>query len=180
MLFSLFLLQFANNKRDTMFESKNTSIMPKIKIGDTIPSFDTILEDNSPISDQSLRGNKFILFFYGQDDTPTCTKQACSIGEDYSAFSDAGYKVFGISKDSAKKHQKFIAKYKLPYSILVDEDTSIMRSFGLFGPKIFMGKEVEGVYRAAIIVSEKGIVTHVIDEVKAAENGKQLKEVLGL
>jgi thioredoxin-dependent peroxiredoxin len=154
--------------------------MSKIKTGDKIPPFSTSLEDGSAISDKSLFGQKFILFFYGQDDTPTCTKQACSIRDDHDTFVNEGYKVFGISKDSAKKHQKFIAKYNLPYSILVDEDTTIMRSFGLFGPKIFMGKEVEGIYRSAIVVNESGVVTHIVDEVKAAENGQQIKELLGL
>jgi thioredoxin-dependent peroxiredoxin len=154
--------------------------MAKIKIGDTIPTFRTSIEDGTPISDESLRGQKFILFFYGQDDTPTCTKQACSIRDDYATFVEAGYSVYGISKDSAKKHLKFIAKYQLPYPILVDEDTSIMRSFGLFGPKIFMGKEVEGIYRAALVVDADGVVTHMIDEVVSADNGRQLREVLGL
>jgi thioredoxin-dependent peroxiredoxin len=160
--------------------TKILTLQSMIKVGDTIPKFETIIENGTPISDQSLRGQKFIMFFYGQDDTPTCTKQACSVKDDYATFVNEGYKVYGISKDSAKKHQKFIAKYELPYSLLVDESTSIMRSFGLFGPKIFMGKEVEGIYRSAIIVNKEGVVTHIIDDVKSAEHGQQIKDVLGI
>jgi peroxiredoxin Q/BCP len=151
-----------------------------LKVGDKIPQFETILQDESSFSDASLKDQKSIIFFYGSDDTPTCTKEACSVRDHFDTFSKAGYKVYGISRDSAKKHQKFIAKYDLQYPLIVDEDTSIMRKFGYFGPKIFMGKEVEGIYRTTIVIDEKGHISHIIDDVKSAEHGEQIKVALGL
>jgi thioredoxin-dependent peroxiredoxin len=152
--------------------------MSKIKVGDTIPSFNATIQDDSEISDQSMRGKDWVMFFYGQDDTPTCTKQACSVSNSFSSIKTLGYNVIGISKDSAKKHQKFIDKYNLPYSIIADVETTIMRSFGLFGPKIFMGKEVEGIYRAAVLFDKNGIVTNVIEDIKSDEYGQEILNII--
>jgi len=151
-----------------------------VKVGDSIPAFQSTNELGESISSESIKGNKTILFFYGQDDTPTCTKEACNIRDNYKMFSSKGYKVYGISKDNEKKHKKFIDKYDLPYSLLADTDLSVMNAFGYYGPKIFMGKEVTGVYRTTVVTDEKGIITHIIDNVVSAEHSNQLKEALGL
>jgi peroxiredoxin Q/BCP len=154
--------------------------MSILKVGNKVPQFSGKLQDESTFTDKSLIGQKSIIFIYGSDDTPTCTKEACSVRDHHDIYAKAGYKVYGISRDSAKKHQKFIDKYSLPYALIVDEDTSIMRSLGCFGPKIFMGKEVEGIYRTTFVIDEKGIITHIIDDVKSAEHGQQIKDALGL
>jgi peroxiredoxin Q/BCP len=151
-----------------------------VKVGDSIPAFQSTNELGESISSESIKGNKTILFFYGQDDTPTCTKEACNIRDNYKMFSSKGYKVYGISKDNEKKHKKFIDKYDLPYSLLADTDLSVMNAFGYYGPKIFIGKEVTGVYRTTVVTDEKGIITHIIDNVVSAEHSNQLKEALGL
>jgi peroxiredoxin Q/BCP len=151
-----------------------------VKVGDLIPVFKSTNEFGELITSESIKGNKTILFFYGQDDTPTCTKEACNIRDNYKMFSSKGYKVYGISKDNEKKHKKFIDKYDLPYSLLADTDLSVMKTFGYYGPKIFMGKEVTGVYRTTVVTDEKGIITHIIDNVVSAEHSNQLKEALGL
>jgi len=151
-----------------------------VKVGDSIPAFQSTNELGESISSESIKGNKTILFFYGQDDTPTCTKEACNIRDNYKMFSSKGYKVYGISKDNEKKHKKFIDKYDLPYSLLADTDLSVMNAFGYYGPKIFMGKEVTGVYRTTVVTDENGIITHIIDNVVSAEHSNQLKEALGL
>lgn len=150
-----------------------------VKVGDVIPAFKTTNELGELITSESVKGYKTILFFYGQDDTPTCTKEACNLRDNYKMFSSKGYKVYGISKDNEKKHKKFIDKYDLPYSLLADTDLSVMNAFGYYGPKIFMGKEVTGVYRTTVVTDENGIITHIIDNVVSAEHSNQLKEVLG-
>lgn len=150
-----------------------------VKVGDVIPAFKTTNELGELITSESVKGFKTILFFYGQDDTPTCTKEACNLRDNYKMFSSKGYKVYGISKDNEKKHKKFIDKYDLPYSLLADTDLSVMNAFGYYGPKIFMGKEVTGVYRTTVVTDENGIITHIIDNVVSAEHSNQLKEVLG-
>lgn len=153
--------------------------MGNFKVGDRIPSFSSVIEDGSPISDKSIAGKKVILFFYPKDDSPTCTKEACNLRDNYKIFQKKGYTIYGISPDNDKKHKKFIDKYELPYSLIADPDKTIINAFGYFGKKIFMGKEVEGVYRTTIAFDENGIITHIIDNVVSGEHSAQLSEALG-
>lgn len=147
-------------------------------VGDKIPSFKSVDENGNEISSDTILGSKVILFFYGQDDTPTCTKEACNLRDNYKMFSSKGYKVYGISKDNEKRHKKFIEKYDLPYSLIADTDLSVMNTFGYYGPKVFMGKQVTGVYRTTIVIDENGIITHIIDNVISGDHANQLREAL--
>jgi len=165
-----------NKIKDNMATDKKGNV----KVGDSVPEFHSVNENGEKVTAETLKGQKTILFFYGQDDTPTCTKEACNIRDNYSIFLSNGYKVFGISKDNEKKHKKFIDKYNLPYSLIADTDLSVMNAFGYHGPKIFMGKEVVGVYRTTVVTNEKGIITHIIDNVISADHSNQLKEALGI
>ena len=151
-----------------------------VKVGDSIPSFNAEDENGVPLTADSLKGHKSIIFFYGQDDSPTCTKEACNIRDKYALFSYNGYKVYGVSKDNAKKHKKFIDKYELPYSLIADPSLSMMNAFGYYGPKIFMGKEVNGVYRTTVVTDEAGIITHIISDVVSGDHSNQLKNALGI
>lgn len=152
----------------------------KVHVGDTIPEFEAWNQEGNPISSKDLVGQKAILFFYPQDDTPTCTKEACNLRDNYTFLKNKGYEVYGISKDSVKKHQKFIEKYDLPYSLIADPELNMLNAFGFHGPKKFMGKEVIGTYRTTVLIDDKGIISHIIDNVKAAEHTAQIKQALGL
>jgi thioredoxin-dependent peroxiredoxin len=143
-----------------------------------VPEFQTHDQDGNLLTNETLIGKKYILFFYGQDDTPTCTKQVCAADSIFDQLQNQGYEVYGVSPDSQAKHQKFIAKYKLNISLLSDPDKKTMYAFGAYGPKKFMGKDVIGVYRKTYFIDEKGIITGIIDEVKAAEQGNQILEIL--
>jgi len=151
----------------------------KIKVGDKLPIFNTVTEDGTSISNESFAGYKTILYFYPKNDTPTCTKEACNLRDNFGVFKKNGYQVYGISPDNIKSHTKFIAKYELPFSLIADPDKSIIKSFGLFGSKKFMGKEVQGVYRTTIVIDENCTVTHVIENVVSGEHSKQLADLLG-
>ena len=150
------------------------------KAGDKIPAFKSVNEKGEPVTSETILGHKTILFFYGQDDSPTCTKEACNLRDNFKIFNAKGYKIYGVSKDNEKKHQKFISKYDLPYSLIADTDLSVMYAFGYYGPKIFMGKEVVGVYRATVVIDEVGTISHIIDNVVSADHSNQLKDALGL
>lgn len=152
----------------------------KVNVGETIPDFQAWNQNGEVMTKNDLLGKKAIVFFYPQDDTPTCTKEACNLRDNYSFFKNQGYEVFGVSKDSVKKHQKFIDKYDLPYTLIADPDLSMLNAFGFYGPKKFMGKEVIGTYRTTVIIDENGVIGHIIDNVKAAEHTDQIKQVLGL
>lgn len=106
--------------------------MSTLKVGDKLPDFKTIDQNEKNVSSQDFLGTKSVLYFYPKDDTPTCTNQACNLRDNYDHLIQRGYKVFGISPDKAAKHQKFIAKYKLPFDLLVDEDHAIADAFGVW------------------------------------------------
>lgn len=152
----------------------------KVRVGDLIPKFEATNEKGEIITHETLKGKKHIIFFYGQDDSPTCTKEACNVRDHFKLFTNQGFTVYGVSKDNEKKHQKFIAKYDLPYSLIADTELSMMNAFGYYGPKIFMGKEVNGVYRTTVITDENGIITHIIDDVVSADHSNQIKSALGI
>lgn len=151
-----------------------------VKVGQKMPSFSAWDQDGNIVTDETLSGHKSIIFFYGQDDSPTCTKEACSVRDHYEMFRANGYKVYGVSKDTVKKHRKFIEKYGFPYSLIADPELSMMNAFGYHGPKIFMGKEVMGVYRTTVITDNTGKITHILDDVVSAEHGRQIADALGL
>lgn len=155
-------------------------LMGNFKVGDQIPSFSAVIEDGSPISSESIKGKKTIIFFYPKDDSPTCTKEACNLRDNYKIFERNGYTIYGLSPDTDKKHKKFIDKYELPYSLISDSDKSILNAFGFFGPKIFMGKEVTGVYRTTVVIDENGVLSHIIEDVVSGNHSQQLADALGI
>lgn len=148
--------------------------MNTLKVGDKIPSFSTIDQNENGVSQADFIGQKTVLYFYPKDDTPTCTNQACNLRDNYEQLLNAGYKVYGISPDKAKKHQKFITKYKLPFDLLVDEDHAIADAFGVWGEKTTFGKTYMGIRRTTFVSDENAVITEIIDKVKAKEHTGQI------
>jgi len=148
----------------------------KISIGQKVPKFSLPNEKGEIVSSENLLGKKYILFFYPKDDSPGCTKEACSVRDNYKGLQKMGYEVFGISPDKEKKHQKFIDKYELQYSLLADTEKEMINAFGLWGPKKFMGREITGVYRTTVLVDEHGSISHIIEKVVTKSHGDQLIE----
>lgn len=148
--------------------------------GKKVPDFEAEDENGNNVSNKSLEGTHFILFFYPKDDSPGCTKEACSVRDNYKAISKFGYKIFGVSPDNIKKHRKFIDKYEFQFNLLADPEKRIIKSFGLWGPKKFMGREITGVYRKSLIIDDKGFILKIIDKVKTKEHGSQLLTELKL
>lgn len=150
----------------------------KITVGEKLPDFELPNQNGENVSLDSLKGQKFILFFYPKDDSPGCTKEACSVRDNYRKISKAGYKVFGISPDTPKKHLKFIDKYEFQYDLLSDVDKEVLTAFGLWGPKQFMGREIIGVYRTTLLIDEDGVVEEIISKVKTKIHGEQILELV--
>ena len=125
-----------------------------------------------------FKGTKVVLYFYPKDDTPGCTTEACNFRDDYSAYVDAGITILGISPDSVKSHQEFREKYKLPFSLLADEDHKVAEAYGVWDKKRFMGKEYMGVLRTTFIVDEKGRIAYVFEDVKPADHSKEILALL--
>lgn len=148
--------------------------MTFLKIGDKAPEFKTKDETGEIISSATLKGKKYILFFYPKDDSPGCTKEACSVRDKYKNITKHGYEIFGVSPDSAKRHLKFIDKYDLQYRLLTDPDKIVINSFGVWGPKKFMGREIVGVYRTSFLIDEHGVISNIITKVKTKDHGQQI------
>lgn len=154
--------------------------MTHLNEGDKVPYFEANNEKGELISSESLLGSKYVLFFYPKDDSPGCTKEACSIRDNYNSLNKRGYKIFGVSPDNEKKHQKFIDKYEFQYSLLADPEKKMINDFGLWGPKKFMGREIVGVHRTTFIISTSGTIDKILKKIKTKEYGNEIIEALEL
>jgi peroxiredoxin Q/BCP len=137
-----------------------------LKEGDKAPNFAARDAEGNPVQLSDLRGQKIVLYFYPKDDTPGCTKEACSFRDSYSKFKKRGIKVIGVSLDSEASHKKFAAKYDLPFTLLADVDRSISDAYGTYGKKKFMGREYMGIHRMTFLIDEKGSIKKVFPKVK--------------
>lgn len=148
--------------------------MKYLKVGDKAPEFTSLNEDGNEVSLTDYRGKKVILFFYPKDDSPGCTKEACSLRDNYRQLQKLGLDVLGVSPDKSAKHRKFIDKYEFPYSLVADTEKEIINLYGLWGPKKFMGRIVTGVHRTTYVIDEEGIIEHIVDKVKTKEHASQI------
>ncbi|MDT4011897.1 thioredoxin-dependent thiol peroxidase [Staphylococcus simulans] len=150
-----------------------------MKKGDKFPEFALENQDGEVITNDTIKGRKAILYFYPRDNTPGCTTEACDFRDNMAIFNDLDIAVYGISGDSKKKHQNFIAKHDLNFDLLVDEDYKLSEATGVYQLKKSFGKESMGIVRTTFVVDENGVVEHVIEKVKVKEQMNQLKEMLG-
>ncbi len=148
--------------------------MTTLKAGDKAPDFSGLNEKEETISLSDYKGKKLVLYFYPKDMTPGCTTQSCNLRDNYNVLLKQGYEVLGVSADSVKRHQKFIEKYELPFSLLADEDHTVLNAYGVWGPKKFMGKEYDGIHRTTFVINEEGIIDEVITKVKTKEHAEQI------
>src|SRR4029078_8489349 len=145
-----------------------------LKEGSTAPAFKTTDAGGETVSLKDLRGQKVVLYFYPKDDTPGCTKEACSFRDAFSQFKKKGIAVLGVSPDSEAAHQKFVTKYKLPFTLLADTDKSIVEAYGVWGEKKFMGRTYMGVHRTPFLIDEKGKIKKLLAKVMHADDASQL------
>ena len=148
----------------------------KLNIGDTAPDFTVENESGTLTKLADYRGKKLILFFYPRDNTPTCTKEACNLRDHYQELQAEGYEVLGISSDSAKSHQKFIDKHQLPFSLLADTEKGMHEAYGTWVEKSMYGKKYMGTARTTFVIDENGVITNIIEKVKAKEHTEQILE----
>lgn len=121
-----------------------------------------------------LRGKQVVLYFYPKDDTPGCTKEACSFRDDYEAFQKKGIEIIGVSPDTSESHAKFREKYELPFLLLADIDHHVCEQYGVWGKKKLMGSEYFGVMRTTFLINEKGKIVKVFEGVKPADHSQEV------
>ena len=148
--------------------------MSKLQIGDKAPAINAIDQNESSINLESYRGKKVVLYFYPKDMTPGCTAQSCNLSDNYQLLLEKGYDVLGVSCDSVKRHQKFIAKYNLPFNLISDEDHKVVNDYGVWQLKKFMGREYMGIVRTTFIIDENGLISDIISKVNTKEHTTQI------
>ena len=148
--------------------------MTTLKAGDNAPKFEAKDQDGNTIKLSDYSGKKAVLFFYPKASTPGCTAEACDLRDNYQTFLARGYDVLGVSADSAKRQANFKNKYELPFPLLADEDKEVIKAFGVWGPKKFMGKEYDGIHRTTFIIDENGVIEEVIAKVKTKAHTAQI------
>ena len=151
-----------------------------LKTGEKAPSFKLQDSEGMVHSLEDYQGKTFVVYFYPKDDTPGCTKEACSFRDNYSAFEEAGVEIIGISPDTVESHQKFSEKYELPFTLLADPDHKVCEAYEVWGLKKSFGREYEGVFRTTFIIGPEGKIKRVFENVKPSEHSQEvLEEVSG-
>ena len=147
-----------------------TTLSPEI--GDLAPDFEALTDTGERVKLNDFRGQQVVLYFYPKDDTSGCTKQACGFRDDYPVIEERNAIVLGVSPDSVASHQKFKAKYDLPFTLLVDEDHALAELYGVWGEKSMYGRKYMGVIRSHFVIDEEGKIIDARVKVKPADSVK--------
>jgi peroxiredoxin Q/BCP len=150
----------------------------KLKEGDVAPGFTAETNEGRKVSLSDFRGKSVVLYFYPRDDTPGCTKEACAFRDEFAAFKRKGAVVLGVSPDPVKSHLKFVEKYKLPFTLLADEDKKIVQAYGVWGEKSFLGRKYLGTHRVTFLIGPEGRVKKIWLTVKPVEHAKEVLETV--
>lgn len=150
------------------------SDMIALKPGDKAPNFSAIDQHGTKRSLAEFRGKKLVLYFYPEDDTPTCTVQACNLRDHHGLLTKQGFVVLGISPDSEKSHLKFEKKFDLPFTLLADPERRIIEAYGVWGEKLLFGRRYMGVRRTTFIIDEKGVIRLILDKPHSKNHAQEL------
>lgn len=146
----------------------------KLKEGDPAPAFSAPVSGGGRVSLADFAGRNVILFFYPKDNTPGCTKEACAFRDHYDALKKKGAVVLGVSTDPVKAHDKFAAKFDLPFPLLADEEKKIVEAYGVWGPKSFMGMKFTGTHRVTFLIGPDGRIRKIWPKVKPGEHAAEV------
>ena len=146
----------------------------KVKEGDKAPDFAVPDTEGKTVRLKDLRGKKVVLYFYPKDDTPGCTKEACSFRDSFATFKRRGIEVLGVSLDNERSHQKFTQKYSLPFRLLADTDRAVSEAYGTYGEKKFMGRTYMGNNRMTFLIDKKGKIKKIFSKVKPEDHSEEV------
>ncbi|WP_462221806.1 thioredoxin-dependent thiol peroxidase [Ferruginibacter sp.] len=148
--------------------------MTTLKEGDKAPAFKSKDQNGKPVSLADYKGKKVVLYFYPEDDTPTCTVQACNLRDNFSVLKKQGFTVLGVSPDEEKKHKKFETKYNLPFTLITDPEHTIIDAYGVWGEKQMYGRTYMGLHRTTFLIDEKGIVKKIFLKPKSKQHTEEI------
>ena len=152
--------------------------MAHLQEGDTAPDFAAVDQDGNKIKLKDLRGQKVVLYFYPEDDTPTCTTEACNLRDNFPLLQQNGLAVLGVSPDDASKHKKFKEKYNLPFRLLADPAKKIIDKYGVWGEKNLYGRKYMGLMRTTFIIDEKGKILKIFKKPRSAKHSEEILKAL--
>lgn len=156
--------------------------MSYLSVGTPAPDFNLPDQNGENHALSKYRGKTVLVYFYPKDDTPGCTKEACGIRDSFTDFEKLNVAVLGISADSVKKHAAFVKKFNLPFTLLADESKDMIKAYGAWGRKKFMGREYDGILRISYLIDSRGNVAKVYPNVKpelhAAEVLSDIKSLI--
>lgn len=153
--------------------------MNKLEIGSKAPDFKGLNQDGKEIKLSDFAGKNLILYFYPKDSTPGCTAEACDLRDNYDMWLSKSYEVLGISPDSQKSHQNFIAKHNLPFDLISDTEKEILIAYNAWGEKSMYGRKYMGVLRKTYVINSEGIIENIFDKVKTKDHSNQIiKEII--
>jgi thioredoxin-dependent peroxiredoxin len=148
--------------------------MTQLTEGKKAPTFKGKDQNGNPVSLADFKGKKVVLYFYPEDDTPTCTVQACNLRDNFGLLKKNGFIVLGVSPNEEKKHKKFEAKYNLPFTLIADADHKIIDSYGVWGEKQLYGRTYMGLHRTTFLIDEKGIVKKIFSKPKSKQHTEEI------
>lgn len=148
--------------------------MVTLKEGDKAPAFTGADQDGKKVSLADYKGKKVVLYFYPEDDTPTCTIQACNLRDNYGLLKKHGFEVIGVSPDDAVKHKKFVAKFNLPFTLIADTTHKILEKYGVWNQKQMFGHKYMGVLRTTFVIDEKGIIRKILLRPKSKAHAEEI------
>ena len=149
-----------------------------LKVGDKAPNFNTIDHNGKKVSLGDLKGKKVVLYFYPKDDNPGCTIESKDFSKLNTLIKKKNCIVFGISKDSIESHIKFKKKYNLKFDLLSDEKLQVIKKYGVWGMKAFLGKKYKGIIRTTFLINTKGIIHKIWSNVRVKDHAKEVYEEL--
>ncbi len=148
--------------------------MIQLQEGDTAPDFKSKDQNGKPVNLKDFKGKKVVLYFYPEDDTPTCTIEACNLRDNYSLLKKNGYVILGVSPDDEKKHKKFEEKYSLPFTLVADPDKKIIDNYGVWGEKNLYGRKYMGLHRTTFLIDEKGKIVKIFKKPKSKIHSEEI------
>ncbi len=148
--------------------------MTHLTEGSKAPAFTGVDQNSDKVSLAQFKGKKVVLYFYPQDNTPTCTEQACNLRDNFSVLQKEGIIVVGVSPDEVTKHKKFEAKFTLPFTLLADTERIVIDKYGVWGAKKLYGKEYMGLLRTTFLIDEKGIIKKIFLKPKSKQHTEEI------
>ena len=148
-----------------------------LKVGDKAPPFSAKDENGNTINSSDFNGKKWVIYFYPKDQTPGCIAQACNIRDNYATLLSKDIQIIGVSADNQKSHLNFIEKQQIPFPLIADEDLTVIKAFGVWGEKKFMGKIYDGIHRTTFLMNEENIIIGIIDKPKTKAHVEEILEL---